>query len=125
MKLVAIKTFSAGGSKLTMQGETFSAPENRAKEYIRLGLAEEDRGETQAPREMDAEFATEITPNLRADNPEDMPLSDYTEEELLRMNMTELKKIAKNIGVTGYSTMSKGELVFAIRARQQYNQTEA
>jgi hypothetical protein len=35
--------------------------------------------------------------------------------------MTELRKIAKNIGVTGYSTMSKSEIIFAIRGQQNIN----
>jgi hypothetical protein len=40
---------------------------------------------------------------------------------LNQKTITDLKKIAKNIGVTGYSSFTKAELVFAILAKQQSN----
>jgi hypothetical protein len=151
VKLRALKTFSAGGAKLTMQGDTFDATQDRANEYIRLELAEQidpntqtsvdaTGATTQAPADMTTEFAEETTPNfaelrrgLAQDNPEDTEFAeelgnvgentegirtDYTENELGEMNVKELRAIAKNNGVTGYSTMTKSELIFAIRAHQ-------
>ena len=164
VKLRALKTFSAGGAKLTMQGDTFDATQDRANEYIRLELAEQvdpntqtqtnatgatvttptadaTAQESQAPNNINTEFAEETAPNyaelrrgMATDNPEDTEFaeelgnvgegtpgvrSDYTENELSEMNVKELKTIAKNNGVTGYSTMTKSELIFAIRAQQQ------
>lgn len=104
MKLQALKTFSRGGGKLVKQGETFEATETNGKEYMRLNLAKENasNNETQTIEE-----------------------KNYTENELQEFNVTELKKIAKNIEVVGYSTMSKSELIFAIRAKKNTNNLEA
>lgn len=147
VKMKAIKTFSAGGAKLTMQGEEFDAPKDRAQEYIRLKLAEEvhdptaeptpepigNATPTEAPTNMTTEFAEETAPDIydsqRADNAPNEEqakevagyTTDYTEEELSIQNVKQLKDIAKDIGVTGYSTMTKSELIFAIRAKQNQN----
>jgi hypothetical protein len=158
VKLRALKTFSAGGAKLTMQGDTFDATQERANEYIRLELAEQidpntqtrvdaTGTTTQAPTNTDTEFAEETTPNYRElrentaiNNPEDTEFAeengnvgegaqgartDYTEEELANMNVKALRDIAKNNGVTGYSTMTKSELIFAIRAHQNQGGDQA
>lgn len=108
MKMVALKTFSFGGATLTFQGEEFDVSKERSEEYIRLELAKPVG---------DGEII-----NPPTDSPvRDIPQSDYTEEELKAMNMKELNKIAKNIGVTNYSTMSKAEIIFAIRGTQNMN----
>src|SRR3954471_3599817 len=108
MKMKALKTFSLGGSQLTFQGEIFDTAEGRSAEYQRLGIAEpvEEGTATNEPTN---------SPPL------DTAQTDYTEEELQAMNMTKLKEVARNIGVTGYSTMSKSELIFAIRSQQNIN----
>lgn len=145
VKLRALKTFSAGGAKLTPQGTIFDAPQDRAHEYLTLNLAERVDANgatataTQAPKTAPTEFATENTPDfsaLRRGN-QDAEFADelgnvgeatagartdYTEEELANMNVKALRDLAKNIGVTGYSTMTKSELIFSIRAQQQHNQ---
>jgi hypothetical protein len=134
VKLRALKTFSAGGAKLTMQGDTFDAPQDRAHEYLVLKLAEEVNAQpTQAPTTAPTEFAEEnnFSAIRRANqdtefadelgNTGEATLganTDYTEEELANMNVKALRDLAKNIGVTGYSTMTKSELIFAIRAQQ-------
>lgn len=106
MEMRALKTFSSGGVKTVSQGETFTAPKERAEEYIRLELAEPIGGET-----------TE-TPTVSTEIQPDEVKTDYSEEELLAKNLTELRKIAKTIGVTGYSGLTKSELIFEIRAKQ-------
>jgi Rho termination factor, N-terminal domain len=142
VKLRALKTFSAGGAHLTFQGEEFDAPKERAEEYKRLKLAEDvhnpDEGQSTAPDNLNSEFAEEIaqrSEDLRQANSDEdgsneeearpvmapPPISDYTEEELSNKSMKELKNIAKNIGVKGYSTVSKAELIFMIRAQQNQN----
>lgn len=144
VKLRALKTFSAGGAKLTMQGDTFDAPQDRAQEYLNLNLAERvdaptQTNPTQAPKTAPTEFAEEfgaLRANQAQNNPQDVEFAedmgnvgegtigantDYTEEELANMNVKALRDIAKNIGVTGYSTMTKSELIFAIRAQQVHN----
>lgn len=111
MKLQALKTFSFGGQKLIFQGEEFDAPKSHSEEYIRLGLAKEIGSSDPEPLPFDSP-------------PLDIARTDYTEEELQSYNMTELRKIAKNIGVTGYSTMSKSEIIFAIRGQQNINNSK-
>jgi hypothetical protein len=110
MKLQALKTFSSGGGKLVKQGEIFDATEKHGEEYIRLKLAEEIT--SQAPRTINKD-------------PQEIENKHYNEEELLELNVSGLKKIAKDIGVVGYSTMSKSELIFAIRAKQNTTNLEA
>ena len=109
MELVALKTFSRGGVNTVKQGDTFTANDAHAQEYIRLGLAKPTDATEAAKVEAASEPAREVV------------ISDYTEEELNQKTITDLKKIAKNIGVTGYSSMSKAELVFAILAKQKSN----
>ena len=113
MKLRALKTFSAGGAQLTFQGEVFEASKAHAEEYLRLELAE-------VVEEGTAETVAEPTTELE----QAVGASDYTEAELLEKNVTELKRIAKNIGVTGYTSMSKAEVVFAILAQQNANKAK-
>lgn len=107
MKMRAKMTFSLGGANLTFQGEEFECADNRADEYIRLGLAEP------------VNQTYEVNPT---DSPTpDIARTDYTEEELKAMTMKELKEIAKNIGVQNVSTFTKAELIFAIRGQQNIN----
>lgn len=113
MKLRALKTFSAGGAHLVFEGNEFEASKAHAEEYVRLGLAEalSDTGEP---------TNTFQEPPIT----EDTARTDYTEAELLEKNMTDLKKIAKNIGVTGYSQYTKSEIIFAILAQQNTNKAK-
>jgi hypothetical protein len=106
MELRALKTFSSGGVKTISQGDTFSADKVRAEELIRLKLAESVNGEMKEAATVD----TQIKP--------DEVKTDFTEEELLTKNLTELRKIAKTIGVNGVTGFTKSELIFAIRAQQ-------
>jgi len=108
MKLEALQTFSSGGSALVRQGETFDTSESRADEYIRLGLAKKVGDQDPVKPIVDSP-------------PLDIPRTDYTESELMDMTLTKLKAIAKEQGITGYSTMSKSELAFAILAKQRVN----
>ena len=109
MELVALKTFSRGGVNTVKQGDTFTANEAHAQEYIRLGLAKPTDEKEAAKVEAASAPATDVAK------------SDYTEAELNEKTIAELKKIAKNIGVTGYSSSTKAELVFAILAKQKQN----
>ena len=109
MELVALKTFSRGGVNTVKQGDTFTANDAHAQEYIRLGLAKPTNEAEAAKAEAAAAPVEEIAK------------SDYTEDELNQKTITDLKKIAKNIGVTGYSNSTKSELIFAILAKQKSN----
>lgn len=100
MQLRALKTFSNGGSKLIYVGETFTANEKDGNELIRLSLAES----TESTTTMAATASP--TPEPQGTHP--------TEEELKQKNLTELRKIAKDMGVSGYSTMNKADLITAI-----------
>lgn len=111
MELKAIKTFSRGGAQLTRIGTVFEANEKHAEEYIRLKLAEPVNAEDQ---EKTAQINT-----VGETAPEPEPSrTDYTEEELNAKNLTELRKIAKDNGVTGYTSMNKADLVAAILVKQ-------
>jgi hypothetical protein len=107
MKMVALKTFSLGGAQLTFQGDTFECADNRVDEYIRLELA----------KPLEGEVKNEPTNSP----PMDIARTDYNEEELKAMTLKELKEIANNIGVTGYKSMTKAEIIFAIRGTQNIN----
>ena len=111
MELKALKTFSRGGQALTRLGTTFTANEKQAEEYIRLNLAEPVKAEDQAAT------ANINTVGEQAAPPE-APKTDYTEEELNAKNLTDLRKLAKDIGVTGYTAMNKAEVVAAILTKQ-------
>lgn len=111
MELKALKTFSRGGASLTRLGTVFTANEKQAEEYIRLKLAEPTNAKDQ-----------EKTANLNtvgetAPPPEPIK-TDYNEDELNAKNLTELRKIAKDNGVTGYTSMNKADLVAAILTKQ-------
>lgn len=111
MELKALKTFSRGGQTLTRLGTIFTANEKQAEEYIRLNLAEPVKAEDQAAT------ANINTVGETAPAPE-APKTDYTEEELNAKNLTDLRKLAKDIGVTGYTAMNKAEVVAAILTKQ-------
>jgi hypothetical protein len=111
MELKALKTFSRGGAELTRLGTVFTANEKHAEEYIRLKLAEPTTAEGQAAT------ANINTVGETAPAPE-APKTDYTEEELNAKNLTDLRKLAKDIGVTGYTAMNKAEVVAAILTKQ-------
>jgi hypothetical protein len=117
MKLTALQSFSQRGAKIIRQGDTFTASEADAEIYIRNGMASLYE-ESEAP--------SEIT-ELRADG---APVeatetqSIYLEEDLQEKNVTDLRKIAKNKGVSGYTRMTKSELIFAILASQQGEQLQ-
>jgi Rho termination factor, N-terminal domain len=117
MKLIALKTFSAGGASLTEQGTVFEASQAHAHEYISLGLAEEYH-ETEAPKTIEGERSQVTDPTIETAQ------TDYTEGELQEMTVLQLRGVAKNIGVTGYSNLSKSELIFAILAQQKANQAK-
>jgi ribosomal protein S18 len=111
MELKAIKTFSSGGASLTRIGTIFKANEKQAEEYIRLKLAEPTNAKDQ-----------EKTANLNivgetAPQPEPAQ-TDYINEELQSKTITELRKIAKDNGVTGYTSMNKADLITAILTKQ-------
>ena len=111
MELKALKTFSRGGASLTRIGTVFTANEKQAEEYIRLKLAEPTNATDQ-----------EKTANLNivgetAQQPEPTQ-TDYINEELQSKTITELRKIAKDIGVTGYTSMNKADLIAAILTKQ-------
>ncbi|WP_257674338.1 Rho termination factor N-terminal domain-containing protein [Clostridium felsineum] len=42
----------------------------------------------------------------------------YTEEELNSMTVDQLKTIAKNKGITGYSSLNKADLISAILTKE-------
>jgi len=106
MELRALKTFSSGGAKTVVQGQTFNVDKIKAEELIRLKLAESLNKEAENIRTVDAVI-----------QPDEVK-TDFTEEELKEKNLTELRKIAKTIGVTGVSGFTKSELIFAIKAKQ-------
>lgn len=117
MELQALKTFSQGGGKLVYQGETFTTTEARAKEYLRLGLASKDL--TSEPDQL-LETYREEGPT----DPSPVAKSDYTAEELQEKKVSELKEIAKNIGVSGFSNLTKSQLIFEILAQQNQNNSK-
>lgn len=103
MKLQAIQSFSPRGAHIIKQGETFTTNEIDADILIRNGMAKLLDDSTQLE-----ETSTVI----------------YDEATLQEKTITELKKIAKNKSVKGYSNLSKSELIFAILAQQTANQIE-
>lgn len=103
MKLQAIQSFSPRGAHIIKQGETFTTNEIDADILIRNGMAKLLDDSTQVE-----ETSTVI----------------YDEATLQEKTITELKKIAKNKSVKGYSNLSKSELIFAILAQQTANQIE-
>lgn len=115
MKLIALKSFSARGAEIIPQDATFTASEEDAEIYIRNGLASAYQ-ETEAPTNLEETLVegeeAEVTPTI------------YREEDLNEKTITELRKIAKDKGVSGYSRMSKSELIFAIVASQQAEQIQ-
>lgn len=117
MKLTALQSFSQRGARVIRQGETFTASEADAEIYIRNGMASLYQ-ESEAPSEIN-ELRADGAPT-EATNPQQI----YTEEELQEKNVTDLRKIAKNKGVSGYTRMSKSELIFAILASQQTEQIQ-
>ena len=102
----ALKTFSSGGTLKVKQGETFTTSDNKAQEYMRLQLAEPMNGET--PKEI----KKQVEP-IRSD------LKTYSEAELKDKTIPDLKKIAKELGVNGYSGMNKTDLIKAILQVQE------
>lgn len=111
MDLRAIKTFSRGGAKLTRIGDVFDANEKHAEEYIRLNLAEPVNAADAAK--------TESLNRVGEAAPPPEPIKyDYSEDELKGKNLTELRKIAKDIGVVGYTAMNKAEVITAIQTKQ-------
>ena len=111
MELKALKTFSRGGQALTRIGTVFTANEKQAEEYIRLNLAEPTNAKDQA------ETANINTVGETAPPPEPIR-TDYIMDELQAKNLTELRKIAKDNGVTGYTSMNKADLSEAILKKQ-------
>lgn len=112
MKLKALQSFSQRGAKIIRQGDTFTASEADAEIYIRNGMASlADAETTQSMSLTNAEETTNIN-------------VIYLEEDLQEKNVTDLRKIAKNKGVSGYTRMSKSELIFAILASQQTEQIQ-
>jgi hypothetical protein len=113
MKMIALQSFSVRGAHIISQGETFTTNEADAEIYIRNGLASA-LSETEAPSELTTDEEG-ITQEFKA---------IYTEAELQEKTITDLRKIAKHKGVSGYSRMSKSELIFAILANQENEQIQ-
>jgi len=111
MKLQAIQSFSPRGAHIIKQGETFTTNEKDAEILILNGMAKslDDSTPTDEGNAIPVDYSTAI----------------FDEASLQENTITELKKIAKNKSVKGYSTLSKSELIFAILAQQNANQNEA
>jgi hypothetical protein len=107
MKMKALKTFLPNGGKIVKQGEEFSTTDQKANEYERLGLAERT-GTTKTSNKTPQTQETQAMETHET----------FTEKELKEKNVSELKQVAKDKGVTGYSSMTKSELIFAILASQ-------
>ena len=119
MKLTALQSFSARGAKIIRQNEQFTANEADAEIYIRNGMAT-PYNESEAPQTMSVANDEAPTPDPTATVESEV----LTEENMQEKNVTDLRKIAKNKGVSGYTRMTKSELIFAILASQQAEQIQ-
>jgi hypothetical protein len=94
MKMVAKKHFMFSGN-LIRQGETFTTTEAKSHEYERNNLAEKVEDKSVAP-DYTQEFGAEITGDIE-------PLANKT--------VSELRKIAREKGITGTRTMTRSDLL--------------
>ena len=94
MRMVAKKHFMFSGN-LIRQGETFTTTESKAFEYERNNLAEKVEDKMVAP-DYAEEFGAEITGDIQ-------PLANKT--------VSELRKIARENGITGTRTMTRAQLL--------------
>lgn len=109
-KLKATKTFYNNG-RFTVAGDEFTVDEYQANAYISRELAERANGQevSQEPEHAPTEPAmeTKAPPPIEA-------VSEPSVYE--NMTVAELRKVARDKGVTGYSTMNKQDLIMVIVA---------
>lgn len=98
MILVALQTLRINSRQVRIS-ETFEVSENLAKQLIDRGLAREQR------------VKVEVVENDAPLCEQDLDIDDFNLESL---SLKDLRGIAKERGIEGYSKMKKHELILAI-----------